>query len=516
VTTLFDWSRVEPSRRTLVEEAEEVAKRVSSGRDFFDGFAIGHGVLVVQEQTMSEARTDDPSSHAYRSAWRAVAAEYPHIAGLDKTERHYYAWMAENEAPLREWRGGLNPKQKRAWNHPRTVYNHAPCGKAAKPPSERKLRQAPATREDIIELRAELTDEIARTADGARPYDLSTPEKIADAVKVCVDYYGKSTAREFSLGLVKATAPEARNTTGPKRNKFLTMRDELEKMEADFEKLEKTKDDVEEKLWNANHGKRHDQLSERLDRLTDEYDELERRIEDYKERLEGLEELVSPWDTADEQVRRAFVELLEDRGLSDLSDIDDWRAIAEAARAAAASGPPQPAGAEAQAPPEDAPQPEVADALLPPVLAKLQAAGGNGMSTYELMQIVGFDPASLTAALAPFMAADSVIEREGRYFYRMSEAEFDREREGIRATYGDDDADEEQGQDSESPFLTEAEQEVLDKIGEQHESGKPWVGPKWRKDNGISAAMVAVLVEKGELRRNWSGKSVQRINTEYE
>jgi hypothetical protein len=419
VTTLFDWSRVEPSRRTLVEEAEEAAKRVSSGRDFFDGFAIGHGVLVVQEQTMAEARTDDPSSHAYRSAWRAVAAEYPHIAGLDKTERHYYAWMAENEAPVREWRAGLNLKQKRAWNHPRTVYNHAPCGKAAKPPSKRKPRQAPATREDIIELRDALTDEVARSADGARPYDLSTPEKIADAVKVCVDYYGAPTAREFSLGLVKATTPEARNKTGAKRNKFLQMRDDLEKMEADLEKLEEEKDRVEEQLDNENlSAKRYDQLSKKLDRLTDEYDELEHRIEDYKERLDGLEELVSLWDTADEQVRRAFVELLEDRGLSDLSDIDDWRAIAEAARAAAASGPPQPAGAEAEALPEDAPQPEVAEASTPPILAKLQAAGNKGMSVYELMQAEGFDPVSLAAALAPLTAAGSAIERAGRYYYR--------------------------------------------------------------------------------------------------
>jgi hypothetical protein len=93
-------------------------------------------------------------------------------------------------------------------------------------------------------------------------------------------------------------------------------------------------------------------------------------------------------------------------------------------------------GAEAETPPEGEPQPAAAGNPIPPILAKLQAAGGNGMSPYELMLIVGFDPASLTAALAPLTEAGSVIEREGRYYYRMSEAEYDRARDRIRADYG--------------------------------------------------------------------------------
>jgi hypothetical protein len=74
-------------------------------------------------------------------------------------------------------------------------------------------------------------------------------------------------------------------------------------------------------------------------------------------------------------------------------------------------------GAEAEAPPEDAPQPELADASIPPVLAKLRAAGDKGMSAYELMQAEGYDPVSLAAALTPLTAAGSVILRSDRYYH---------------------------------------------------------------------------------------------------
>ena len=77
--------------------------------------------------------------------------------------------------------------------------------------------------------------------------------------------------------------------------------------------------------------------------------------------------------------------------------------------------------AEAEAPPEDAPQPEVADASIPPVLTKLQAAGDKGMSTYELMQAEGFNPVSLAAVLAPLREARSVIERAGRYYHAAAQ-----------------------------------------------------------------------------------------------
>jgi hypothetical protein len=67
--------------------------------------------------------------------------------------------------------------------------------------------------------------------------------------------------------------------------------------------------------------------------------------------------------------------------------------------------------------------PATGSTVLSPVLAKLQAAGANGMSAFELMRTEGFDPVSLAAALAPLASAGNVTERDGRYFYRMSEAE---------------------------------------------------------------------------------------------
>jgi hypothetical protein len=72
-----------------------------------------------------------------------------------------------------------------------------------------------------------------------------------------------------------------------------------------------------------------------------------------------------------------------------------------------------PGAAPATPPVEEAPEPEPDS--VPPILARLRAAGARGMTTFELMQM-GFDALTLTAALAPLTAAGNVIMRDGRYF----------------------------------------------------------------------------------------------------
>jgi len=218
-TTSFDWGRVDPDVRARVEAAEAAIERVNKGRDFHDGFTIGHGVIAVQELVQAESRTDDIASYAYRSAWGAVSANFPHVAALDKTERHRYAWMADNEDELRKWHARLSDKQRRVWNHPRTVYNHAPCGKAARPPSEKKPRQAPATKSDLTEAIGVITEEVTRAGGSLAPYDLSTPEMIEASAETCIAQYGADTARRFAKVLLRVTAPprpEAKPKPEPK------------------------------------------------------------------------------------------------------------------------------------------------------------------------------------------------------------------------------------------------------------------------------------------------------------
>jgi hypothetical protein len=169
--------------------------------------------MVVQEQTMAVALTDDPASYAYRNAWQAVAAEYPHIAGLDKTERHYYAWMAENEGALREWRSGLTPKQKRAWNHPRTVYNHSPLGQAAKDAqkaaSEPKARKS-VTRElnTVADRLNDATDRIESKVSGVDLFDMS-PELIGESARNFIEIFGAADTRRFIAELQTILEPAA-------------------------------------------------------------------------------------------------------------------------------------------------------------------------------------------------------------------------------------------------------------------------------------------------------------------
>jgi hypothetical protein len=208
-TINYDWSRVDPDQRARVEAADAAIERVSKGSDFYEGFTIGRGVIAVQELVQSESRTDDVASYAYRSAWAAVAANYPHIKDLDKVERHRYAWMADNEDELRKWHARLSDKQRRVWNHPRTVYNHAPCGKAARPPSEKKPRQAPATKSDLTEAIGVITEEVTRAGGSLAPYDLSTPEMIEASAETCIAQYGADTARRFAEVLLRVTAPPA-------------------------------------------------------------------------------------------------------------------------------------------------------------------------------------------------------------------------------------------------------------------------------------------------------------------
>jgi hypothetical protein len=72
----------------------------------------------------------------------------------------------------------------------------------------------------------------------------------------------------------------------------------------------------------------------------------------------------------------------------------------------------------------------------------------------------------------------------------------------IRAEWDEDEAEDE---------LTDDEAEALAKIGEQHAAGTMWVGPKWRKANGISEELVTGLVNMGKLMRG-AHNSVQRVD----
>jgi hypothetical protein len=39
--------------------------------------------------------------------------------------------MCENRTVLEKWHAGLEDKQRRAWNHPRSIWRHSPLGKEA-------------------------------------------------------------------------------------------------------------------------------------------------------------------------------------------------------------------------------------------------------------------------------------------------------------------------------------------------------------------------------------------------
>jgi hypothetical protein len=102
----------------------------------------------------------------------------------------------------------------------------------------------------------------------------------------------------------------------------------------------------------------------------------------------------------------------------------------------------------------------------------------------------------------------------------LAEYQFEELLELVSSKWDDDDAIDEvlaqyrsdrDAAAEEAGELTADEVEALAKIGEQHAAGTMWVGPKWRKANGISEELVTGLVNMGKLRRG-AHQSVQRVD----
>jgi hypothetical protein len=212
--TSYDWSKVDPLIHAHMAEANEAVKDLNKGPGFYAWLRIGRGLLDWRNGAMALSGSQDTDAQAYRDAWRAASLLYPNLALItDKSERSYSIWMWENHEALEVWHAGLSDKQRRAWNHPRTVWNHSPLGKATKEaqrgfvaPRERTT----ATRDlhEVTERIQNVADQIERTTGGAVMliFDMA-PELIGESARNFVDIYGEEDTQRFIVELTAIVKP---------------------------------------------------------------------------------------------------------------------------------------------------------------------------------------------------------------------------------------------------------------------------------------------------------------------
>jgi hypothetical protein len=216
-TLSYDWNQVSALRRARMDDAETYAKRINEGVGFYDWLHIGEGLTEWRDAALELTGSQDTDTPAYRAAFAAAVPLYPQLAKIakDKAERSHAIWMWENHDALEEWHAGLNEKQRRRWNHPRTVWNHSPLGRAAKDAQKAtsELKSRPrAGQAAAIENATERLEGILDKAeqrigpDLAEMFDLS-PEHIEATVDNLIDIFGEDGARRLYGALGRRFAP---------------------------------------------------------------------------------------------------------------------------------------------------------------------------------------------------------------------------------------------------------------------------------------------------------------------
>ena len=216
-TAKYDWNQVPQLRRDRIADAEKYAERLNRGLVFYEWLHVGDGLIEWRDAALELAGTQDITAQAYRDAWRVARPSYPHLTGIgeDKAVRSHAIWMADNRGKLESWFAGLSDKQRRNWNHPRTIWNHSPLGRAAK--AAKQATEEPKTRKtDKQDLAAAVSrietvsDNLERTTGGASvlAFDMS-PELIAESARVFIDVYGPDDTARFVKELQALLEPSA-------------------------------------------------------------------------------------------------------------------------------------------------------------------------------------------------------------------------------------------------------------------------------------------------------------------
>ena len=214
-TTKFDWNQVPQLRRDRIGEAEKYAERLNHGLAFYEWLHVGDGLIEWRDAALELAGTQDVTAQAYRDAWRVAKPNYPHLTSIaeDKAVRSYAIWAADNRGELEAWYAGLSHKQRRNWNHPRTIWNHSPLGQAAKAAKRatEELKPRKTAVRDLQDVTARIetvSDNLERTQGGASvlAFDM-TPELIAESARVFIDVYGPADTARFVTELQALLAP---------------------------------------------------------------------------------------------------------------------------------------------------------------------------------------------------------------------------------------------------------------------------------------------------------------------
>jgi hypothetical protein len=214
-TSKYDWNEVSQLRRDRIADAEKYAERLNRGLGFYEWLHVGDGLIEWRQAALELAGTQDVAAQAYRDAHRAAKPFYPHLTSItdDKAVRKHAIWMTENRTVLESWYAGLGDKQRRNWNHPRTIWNHSPLGQAAK-----AAQREPKPRQSVVRDLAEQVDRVASAADQIERTnsaqqligDLSSSEMIDATLEMVFDIYvpayGEDAVRSFfERGLARLT-----------------------------------------------------------------------------------------------------------------------------------------------------------------------------------------------------------------------------------------------------------------------------------------------------------------------
>jgi hypothetical protein len=197
--TQYDWSQIDPVRRARIEEAESIVRKMNRGETFYDWIHIGEGLREWRDAACELAGTQNLDTPAYRAAFDAARPLYPKLAEVsrDKAERSYSIWMADNRQVLEAWHAGLDDKQRRQWNHPRSVWRHSPLGKAAQAAKKATTEQLPpktkrgqvAAIDDATERLHHAAEKIERKLEpGLELFDLS-PELVDESARNFIEIY---------------------------------------------------------------------------------------------------------------------------------------------------------------------------------------------------------------------------------------------------------------------------------------------------------------------------------------
>ncbi len=126
------------AQRERIERGEAALNAMKRGETFERWLDVAQACQDFQQIVMRQADVNQPTGARYREMWQRLAAHFPLIAGLHKSERSHALWVLERREELILWLKTKPANLMYRLNHPRTIRNRWKKEHVVTPPEDKE------------------------------------------------------------------------------------------------------------------------------------------------------------------------------------------------------------------------------------------------------------------------------------------------------------------------------------------------------------------------------------------